>query len=124
LLEFKNADVFFSKIYPLVAILTRTKIFLFVTGILNLIELVIYSRYFRIVNLNNNFRNMWTLIWIILNIIIHEFAHALSVKHYGREILSAGMKLNFFVPIFFINTTDIIVCKKRESLGFFFSYCC
>jgi len=41
------------------------------------------------------------------SIVIHEFSHALTCKHYGARINGAGTMLYFGLPAFFIDTTDI-----------------
>ncbi len=40
-------------------------------------------------------------------IAIHEFAHALTCKHYGARVNGAGVMLYFGLPAFYIDTTDV-----------------
>jgi putative peptide zinc metalloprotease protein len=49
------------------------------------------------------------LLWAaaILPVMIHELGHALTVKHYGREINAGGLMLYFGLPAAYVDTTDI-----------------
>jgi len=52
-----------------------------------------------------------------LSIMIHELAHALAVKHYGREVRRAGAMIYYGLPGFFVDTTDIWLEDKRARLA-------
>ena len=54
---------------------------------------------------------------LILSILIHELSHALTVKHYGREVREAGPMIYFGFPGFFVDTTDIWMEGKRARLA-------
>ncbi|NIV35522.1 MAG: hypothetical protein GWN58_40540, partial [Anaerolineae bacterium] len=54
---------------------------------------------------------------LFLSILIHELAHALTVKHYGREVREAGPMIYFGFPGFFVDTTDIWMEGKRARLA-------
>lgn len=64
---------------------------------------------------------LWGLISLIVaNIIVifvHEMGHALTVKHYGREVRRAGFMIYFGMPAFFVDTTDIWMQAKRGRLA-------
>ena len=49
--------------------------------------------------------------------VIHEMAHALTVKHYGREVRRGGFMIYFGMPAFFVDTTDIWLEGKRARLA-------
>ncbi len=51
-----------------------------------------------------------------LSVLIHELAHALTVKHYGREVCEAGAMIYFGFPGFFVDTNDIWLEGKRARL--------
>ncbi len=53
----------------------------------------------------------------IASIFIHEMSHALTVKHYGRELRRGGFMLYFGLPAFFMDTTDIWMEGKRARLA-------
>lgn len=50
-------------------------------------------------------------------IFVHEMAHALTVKHYGREVRRGGFMIYFGMPAFFVDTTDIWLEGKRARLA-------
>ncbi len=49
-------------------------------------------------------------------ILLHEMAHALTVKHYRREVRRAGVLIYFGMPAFFVDTTDMWLEGKRARL--------
>jgi len=50
-------------------------------------------------------------------IFVHEMAHALTVKQYGREVRRGGFMIYFGMPAFFVDTTDIWLEGKRARLA-------
>jgi putative peptide zinc metalloprotease protein len=50
-------------------------------------------------------------------IFVHEMAHALTVKHYGREMRRGGFMIYFGMPAFFVDTMDIWLEGKRARLA-------
>jgi putative peptide zinc metalloprotease protein len=50
-------------------------------------------------------------------IFLHEMAHALTVKHFGREVRRGGFMFYFGMPAFFVDTTDIWLEPKRARLA-------
>ena len=53
----------------------------------------------------------------MLSILVHELAHALMVKHYGREVRRGGFLIYFGMPAFFVDTMDIWLEPKRARLA-------
>ena len=53
----------------------------------------------------------------IVAIFIHESAHALTVKHYRREVRRGGFMFYAGMPGFFVDTTDIWMEGKRARLA-------
>jgi putative peptide zinc metalloprotease protein len=47
-----------------------------------------------------------TFIGIGLQVVLHEAAHALTCKHFGREVHSAGIGWYFFLPVAYVDTSD------------------
>ncbi len=55
----------------------------------------------------------WGLvIALIVNFLIHEVAHGLACKYYGRRVLSGGFGLQYGGPVFFVNTNEIWLEKR------------
>ncbi len=50
-------------------------------------------------------------------VFLHELAHALTVKHYRREVRRAGVMIYFGMPAFFVDTTDMWLEGKRARLA-------
>jgi putative peptide zinc metalloprotease protein len=52
-----------------------------------------------------------------IGLFLHETAHALTVKHYGREVRRGGFMIYLGMPAFFVDTTDIWLEGKRARLA-------
>lgn len=50
-------------------------------------------------------------------LVVHEHAHALTTKHYGREVRRGGFMLYYGFPAFFVDTMDIWLEPKRARLA-------
>ena len=50
-------------------------------------------------------------------ILLHEMSHALTVKHFGREVRRGGFMLYFGMPAFFVDTMDIWMAGKGPRLA-------
>jgi putative peptide zinc metalloprotease protein len=63
----------------------------------------------------------WGIIGLLVaelaSILLHEMSHALTVKHYGREVRRGGFMLYFGMPAFFVDTTDIWLENKWARLA-------
>lgn len=57
--------------------------------------------------------------WLIVlgPVVIHELGHALTTKHYGREVNRGGFLLFFGMPAAFVETTDIWLEGKGPRLA-------
>ena len=64
---------------------------------------------------------VWGIIGLVsanlVSIFVHEMAHALTVKHYGREVRRGGFLIFFGMPAFFVDTMDIWLEGKRARLA-------
>jgi multidrug resistance efflux pump len=47
---------------------------------------------------------------------IHEFAHGLTLKHFGGKTKEMGFLILYFIPAFYCNVSDAWMLKKRERL--------
>jgi len=50
-------------------------------------------------------------------IFVHELAHALTTKHYGREVPSGGAMIYYGMPAFYVNTMDIWLEPKKHRIA-------
>ena len=59
---------------------------------------------------------IWFL-WTVFNIIMHEFGHVLLCIHAGRTVPAIGLKLNYGIPMLYVDTTDICMCSLRAKIA-------
>ncbi len=59
------------------------------------------------------------LLWLanLLTIFLHECAHALTTKHFGREVHRGGFMLYYGLPAFFVDTMDIWMEDKGPRMA-------
>ncbi|UCC87217.1 MAG: PqqD family peptide modification chaperone, partial [Anaerolineales bacterium] len=53
----------------------------------------------------------------MLLIFIHEAAHALATKHFGREVRRGGVMIYYGMPAFFVDTVDIWLEPKGRRIA-------
>lgn len=49
--------------------------------------------------------------------IVHEISHALTCKHFGRQLTAFGIKLFYGMPVFFTNTSDCWMLSKGRRIA-------
>ncbi|MBI3537108.1 MAG: hypothetical protein HY070_06095 [Chloroflexi bacterium] len=72
-------------------------------------------RFLATTDLRINIAVLWLL--TIVPVIIHELGHALTTKHFGREVYRGGLMLYLGIPAAFVDTTDIWMEPKRARLA-------
>src|SRR5258708_38483729 len=45
---------------------------------------------------------------LALHVVVHEAAHAATCKHFGRQVNRAGIGWDFFAPVAFVDTSDLL----------------
>lgn len=62
----------------------------------------------------------WSLVTLLVaNVVvigIHELAHGLATKHFGRELNRGGFLLYWGMPAFFVDTRDIWLSPRRARI--------
>jgi putative peptide zinc metalloprotease protein len=53
---------------------------------------------------------------LLLHIAVHEAAHALTCKHFGREVRRAGIGWYYFAPVAFVATSDIWPAPRLQRI--------
>jgi putative peptide zinc metalloprotease protein len=53
----------------------------------------------------------------LVMIFIHESAHALTTKHFGREVRRGGVMIYYGMPAFFVDTVDIWLEPKGRRIA-------
>jgi putative peptide zinc metalloprotease protein len=56
------------------------------------------------------------LIVLIAVMTVHEFAHGITLKHYGGKVEEMGVMLLYFIPALYCNVSDAWMLKKRERI--------
>lgn len=56
------------------------------------------------------------LVLTLVALAIHEIGHGLAVKHAGRRVNEAGIRLYFGLPAAFVDTTDIWMAPPEQRL--------
>ncbi len=51
-----------------------------------------------------------------LTLLLHEWAHAIATKHYGREVRRGGFLIYMGMPAAFVDTTDIWMEPRRPRI--------
>jgi putative peptide zinc metalloprotease protein len=69
--------------------------------------------------LGENFLPGLAMLWVaaLFPVFIHELGHALTVKHFGREVPKGGFMLFFGLPAAFVDTTDIWLEPRKARLA-------
>ena len=127
--KFMNQPLAYHGLDKYISLLYRYGGFIFFTRPVKLILIVIsvlgiaaYSQVIRDPNytiIGDNIIGSLAVLWVaaLLPIFIHELGHALTVKHYGREVPKGGVMLYFGMPAAFVETTDIWLEPTRARLS-------
>ncbi|WP_322040733.1 hypothetical protein [Burkholderia diffusa] len=61
----------------------------------------------------------WCLFFIasVLRSMVHELAHGLAVKHFGREVLGTGWAWNWISPALYVNTSDMWLSARWPRIA-------
>ncbi len=74
------------------------------------------SLYFSVSALLNLYSIPLILTVIFALLTMHEFAHGLTLKHFGGKVEEMGFLLLYFIPAFYCNVSDAWLLKKRERI--------
>jgi putative peptide zinc metalloprotease protein len=123
-LAIPNADGHFSAVYRRFRWLFYTRAGLLIGLLLFLVDITLYpwllfTRPGSMLTVGGRYQ--WGLLALVLvfslSILIHEYAHALTSKHFGREVNHAGFLLHFGMPAFFVDTTDMWMTRKWPRIA-------
>jgi putative peptide zinc metalloprotease protein len=87
-------------------------------GFIVFVALLVSQRYAILVTGGSYWLGLLTL--FLANSIIlfvHEFAHALTTKHYGRQVRRGGFMIYYGMPAFFVDTMDIWLEPKARRIA-------
>ncbi|QNU66191.1 hypothetical protein EHE19_015085 [Ruminiclostridium herbifermentans] len=103
---YKVAHLFFNKIWMLIAILIS------VTGLL---------LYFYIKDkpplVDKKLTSIVILYFaVMIPVFFHELSHALFCYHYNRKVKEAGIMIYMFMPVLYVNTSDIWMADRKHRI--------
>ena len=121
-LSIRHIDEWISRLYRYGGWLFFTRL---TQAIFLLVSLLGLVAFFKILSdpgyvfLGGNFVVSLLVLWgvSLFPVIIHELGHALTLKHYGREVPRGGLMLYFGMPAAFVETTDIWLEPRRRRLA-------
>ncbi len=124
-LALKNVDGFFAAVYRLGGKLLYTRPALIMLILVSLIGIPAFFYLSLRTDLSIITGATGSVGWGVLSLVaaqivtifIHESAHALTTKHYGRTIRRAGVGLYFGMPAFFVDTSDIWMEPRGPRLA-------
>ena len=58
----------------------------------------------------------YVLVFSLFVVFVHESAHALTCKLYGRKVLGAGFMFYYGIPAFFVDVTDTWMSDRRTRM--------
>ena len=58
-----------------------------------------------------------TMVGFFISLILHESAHALTCKHFGRKVRSIGLVLYYGCPTFFTDVTDSWMLSRNKRMA-------
>lgn len=70
----------------------------------------------KIISSYNSINFIIYILFLVINIIMHEFGHIIFCLNAGREVKSYGFKFNYGVPMFYVDTSDICMAQKKEKI--------
>ena len=119
---YNGLDKYISLIYKYGGFIFFTRPVQVLLVLITILGLAAFSQVIRDPNyqfFGANFLASIALIWVasLLPIFIHEMGHALTVKHFGREVPKGGVMLYFGLPAAFVETTDIWLEPKKARLA-------
>jgi putative peptide zinc metalloprotease protein len=71
-----------------------------------------------VLSLNGSVAQGLVALWcaVFVSLVLHESAHALAVRHYGRTILGGGLMLYYGLPAAYVDTSDIWRSRRRARV--------
>lgn len=125
-LEIPNADRFVARLYSIVGWVLFRRFFIFVqlmllglaaslflkqiSKIVSIIIEMVFTGNFTVIHATSLY------IGIAASIALHELAHALTCKHFGRKVQSFGLMIYYGFLTFYTDVTDSWMLPKRRRM--------
>jgi putative peptide zinc metalloprotease protein len=55
-------------------------------------------------------------VFVFATVFVHEFSHGATLKRFGRKVIAGGLLIYFGVPVFFVDTTDMMMMDRRKRI--------
>lgn len=124
-LALPGIDGFYGALYRWCGRLLFTRVFAVIAGIIAIIGIVAFglamssgSETYEVIRLNDSVTLGLAALWAVtlLSFVVHESAHALAVKHFGRTLTRGGVMLYYGLPAAFVDTSDIWRSPRRARI--------
>lgn len=126
---FKRTDPFLKKIYSVFYKFFRRKVFIFLVltnlAIFLMFLGALFTGYIQLKDFffidNSVFFAVTIYLLLIMPflVVIHELAHGIVCFHYGGRPQEMGIAFFFFIPVFYMDTTDTWMLNKKQSMMVF-----
>lgn len=79
--------------------------------------LVARGGHYALINADNTVASLLGL-WaaLLVSFVLHELAHALAVKHFGRHVPRGGVMIYYGMPAAFVDTSDMWLAGRRARI--------
>jgi putative peptide zinc metalloprotease protein len=121
-----RVDPLYGAIYRAGGRLLFTRAFAALAALLTIAGLVAFvlalasgAAAYQVISLNGSVALGLAALWtaLLVSLILHESAHALAVKHYGRTIHGGGLMLYYGLPAAYVDTSDIWRSDRRARIA-------
>lgn len=120
----RGIDALVTQLYRWVGWICFTRPFLLLHALISLAGLVVFVQALKhaaqphqVLDANGITTSLLAL-WaaLLVSFVLHELAHALAVKHYGRTVWSGGVMLYYGMPAAFVDTSDMWLAGRRARI--------
>lgn len=117
-LPIKNIHVLFEFIYRCIGKIVLNRYAVLLYAIVSVIGVILYFiTSSDTILIGKGFRGIVILYVVFMfTILFHETSHAIVCIHYGRKVREAGFMLYIFMPVFYVNTSDIWMENRKRRI--------
>lgn len=117
--EMSNTDKFIDVSWDKYLSKINNKVFMFYIG--SLVFFFIINMYFSFMSTpksvyNNMYISIISLIYTLVNVIVHEGAHIISLKLFNKKIDKIGIKMNYIFPSVYVRMNDVYMLTRTEKI--------
>jgi putative peptide zinc metalloprotease protein len=117
-LSLRKCDFAFDFLYRRVGKVMFTGFFLLLAMVCGTLGLLTFLRDATIIRLPADYAHFFCFAsTTICTVLLHECAHGLAVKHFGRTVGSVGFGWFWFGPAFFVDTSDMWLSSRSRRIA-------